>query len=346
MSKKNKDARSHDPKTQEVIRFLAVKATRVGKTQKEAAKLYGVSRQQVNTWVKIAKEKGLKGLKSKKRGRQKGDGRKLKGWQCALTVRLITVRNPDQMELPFYLWTREAVRDLIKSRFGITYSLQHISRLLKKWGFTVQKPARKASEQSSEAVRKWVDEEYPKLKARAKSEKGEILWGDEMGARSDAAPAKCYAKKGQTPTIKMTGKRFGCNMISAISNQGRLHFMVFRRSFTAAVFQIFLERLLKQISHKIFLIVDRHRVHTSKAIEKFLEDKKDRIELAFLPAYSPDLNPDELLNNDVKTNAVRRQRADNITDLLANVRSYLFARQRQPQIIMNFFKAKQAQYAA
>ena len=167
-----------------------------------------------------------------------------------------------------------------------------------------------------------------------------------MGVRSDAASARTYAKKGQTPVIRQTGKRFGCNMISAISNQGRLHFMVFKGHTDAACFQTFLERLIKHIPHKVFLIVDNHPVHKSKPIQTFVEENKTKIELAFLPPYAPELNPDEMLNQDVKTNAVRRQRAASTPELMTNVRSYLYARQRQPQIVKNYFNKDTVKYAA
>jgi len=346
MSKIKEDARTWSAATKELVRIKAVKAVRDGMTRKAAAKLFGITPYIVGQWVRRADEKSLRSLKAKPLGRPKGSGKRLKNWQSATIVKLITDHFPDQLKLPFALWTREAVRDLIHQRFGVTYSLSQVGRLMKRWGFTVQKPICRATEQSPENVKKWLEEAYPALKAKAKAQKGEILWGDEMGVRSDAAPGKTYAKKGQTPVIRRSGKRFGCNMISAISNRGRLHFMVFKGYTDAARFHIFLERLIKQIPYKIFLVVDNHPIHKSKSIKTFVEQNKDKIELAFLPAYAPEVNPDEMLNQDVKTNAVRRQRAENQQELMANLRSYLYARQRQPQIVKNYFNKDSVKYAA
>jgi transposase len=346
MKAKKDDARSWTPETQELVRKKAVQAVLGGMKRKEAAKHFGVTPYTVGQWVKKAKEKGLRSLNAKPQGCPKGSCKKLANWQCATIVKLITSRYPDQLQLPFMLWTREAVRDLIKDRFGVTYSIRHVGRLLEKWGFSVQKPIRKAMEQSPPAVKKWMEEDYPLLQAKAKAEKGEILWSDEMGVRSDAASAKTYAPKGHTPVLPHTGRRFGCNMISAISNRGRLHFMVFKGHTNASRFQTFLERLIKQIAHKIFLVVDNHPIHKSKPINMFVTKNVDKIELAFLPPYSPELNPDEMLNQDVKTNAVRRQRASSQHELIANVRSYLYGRQRQPQIVKNYFNKDSVKYAA
>ena len=156
-------------------------------------------------------------------------------------------------------------------------------------------------------MKNWVDHEYPAIEKLAKAEHAEIQWGDEMGVRSDAAIARCFSPRGQTPIVLGPGKRFGCSMISSISNRGTLRFMVFTERFNTGVMLRFLKRLLKQMKKKIFLIVDGHPVHRSSAVKKFVAEKKDQIRLFHLPAYSPELNPDEMLNQDVKTNAVRRK---------------------------------------
>ena len=167
-----------------------------------------------------------------------------------------------------------------------------------------------------------------------------------MGLRSDHAVGRSYGLKGQTPVILATGQRFGCNMISAITNQGRLNFMVFKERFTAQVFLEFLWRLLRQNDRRIYLIIDRHPVHRSLKVKNWAKENEARIRLVFLPSYSPELNPDELLNQDVKSNALGRQRPNNQTELLGKVRSYLRSRQCKPDVIANYFLGKHVQYAA
>lgn len=338
------DARSLAPEAQAAMRMRAVEVVIEGMTQVKVAGVFGVSRRAISNWMRAYREGGKKALKAKPRGRPRGG--RLKPWQCATIVNLITDRQPDQLKLPFYLWTREAVSQLIEQRFGIRYSHHQVGRYLKKWGFTVQKPARKAFEQCPEKVQNWLEDEYPKIKEQAKAEHAEIQWCDEMGMRSDAPSGRCFSPKGRTPVVLTPGKRFSCNMISSISNRGTLRFMVFTEQFTADVMLRFLKRLLKQMQRKVFLIVDGHPVHRSHAVKAFLDENKEQIQLFHLPPYSPELNPDEMLNQDVKTNAVRRKRARTQTGMVQNVRSYLWSRQRQPNLIKRYFHAPTVRYAA
>ncbi len=338
------DARSISPSAQEHLRRLAVKAVIQGTQQKEVAQMFGVTRHTVCRWVKAYRHQGQEGLKAKKKGRPAGG--KLLPWQAAQIAKTVVDHHPEQLKLPFYLWTREAVALLIKRRFGLQLSVWTVGRYLKRWGFTPQKPARRAWEQNPEQVRHWLEKEYPSIRRQAQKEKAQIYWGDEMGLRSDHAVGRSYGRKGQTPVIPATGQRFGCHMISAITNQGRLNFMVFKERFTAQVFLEFLRRLLRQSNRRVYLIVDRHPVHRSRRVQNWVQENKERLRLVFLPSYSPELNPDELLNQDVKSNALGRQRPGNQTELMGKVRSYLRSRQCKPDIVANFFQGKHVRYAA
>jgi transposase len=342
---KIEDARKLPQKAQEDIRRKAVKAYLDGRNKTEIAEIFGVTRQTVTKWVNCYEEGGEKALKAKRRGRSKG-GKKLLPWQSAQTVKMVMDRCPDQLKLPFYLWTRQAVVDLVGRRFGVPLSVWTIGRYLRAWGLTPQKPIRRAYEQNPQAVEKWLEEEYPTIKEQAKAEKAMIFWGDESGLRSDHAVGRTYGRKGQTPVIPITGKRFKCNMISAVTNRGQLHFMVFHDRFNADLFNHFLSRMLRQNREKIFLIVDRHPVHRSSEVKDWLNKHDDRIRLFFLPGYSPELNPDELLNQDVKSNALGRKRARNVQELVSNIRSFLWSRQRRPGTVKKYFHGKHVRYAA
>ncbi len=339
-----KDARSLSPGTQEAIRIKAVKAVIAGISQVEVAKIFVITRQALGKWINKYREDGAKSLKAKKQGRPKGGA--LLPWQAAQIVRTIQDKTPEQLKFPFYLWTRESIALLIEKRFGIKLSIWTVGRYLARWGFSPQKPLRRAYEQKPEQVKRWHKIEYPRIRDQAKLEKAEIYWGDEMGLRSDHAVGRTYGRRGQTPVIPGTGQRFSCNMISAITNRGRLNFMVFKDTFRVEVFMDFLKRMLRQIKRKIFLIVDGHPVHRSVKLKNWLEKNTNRIRVFFLPAYSPELNPDEILNQDVKSNAVGRKRAYSRDQLIKNVRSYLRSRQRKPYIVKNYFKEKHVQYAS
>lgn len=339
-----KDARSLPAVAQADLRRKAVAAVRDGKTQVEVARLFGVTRQSVAKWVQRHEEGGATALKAKRRGRPRGGS--LEPWQAAQIVRTIEDRVPEQLKLPYFLWTREAVKELIAIRTGKDLSVWTVGRYLARWGFTPQKPVRRAYERNPEAVRRWLQDEYPAIQSEAKRLRATILWEDEMGLRSDHAAGRSYGRRGQTPVIPGTGQRFGCNMLSAISNRGRLFFQVFKGKFRAPLFVAFLRRLLKQLRGRIFLIVDGHPVHRAAHVKRFLKSVAPRLQLYFLPAYSPDLNPDELLNQDVKSNALGRQRPLTQRDMMIDVRGFLWSRQRRPHLVRRYFHGKHVRYAA
>lgn len=340
---KSKDARSLDGKTQENNRIRAVLAVLKGHTQVAVAEIIGVKRQTVGKWMDEYRKNGLKGLQAKQKGPKKK--RKLSSEQIRYLKRKIIGKQPDQLKLPFALWTREAVCDLIYRKYNITLSVWTVGRYLREWGFSPQKPIYRAFEQDPEAVKQWLEEEYPAIVSEAKKSNATIFWGDEMRIRSDDHRGRSYGRIGQTPVMEKTGKRFGCNMISAITNRKKLYFMIFTKKFNALMFITFLRRLQKQHEGKIFLIIDHHPVHESKKVVQWVERYQDRIKLCYLPTYSPELNPDELLNQDVKANAVNRSIIRTNRDLTTSIRRYLHGRQKQPDIIYNYFHGKHVRYA-
>ncbi len=339
------DARKLEPATQGHLRRLAVLAIRGGMKQTDAAQKYQVSLRAVNKWVALSKVGGLKALKPKRRGRPRGQGR-LNAKQAAHIRRLVIGKMPDQLKLPFYLWTRVAVAQLIAQRYSLRISLTSVGRYLKAWGLSAQKPVRRAYERNEEAIARWVEEDYPAIARQAKRAKATIYWGDEMGLRSDHVSGTSYAPVGQTPVIRATGQRFGCNMISAITNKGALAFMVFTGKFVAAGFVAFMRRLLKQAPGPVYLIVDGHPVHKSRRAKAFVARNAKRLRLILLPGYCPELNPDELLNQDVKTNALGKSRPRHKPEMMATVRRHLHRRQKQPEVVRNLFCERHVRYAA
>ena len=338
------DARFLAPDAQEALRCRVMQALRGGMKPAVAARTFAVSRSSVWNWRRKVALGNITSLRSKKRGRPKGT--QLAPHQAATTVRLITDRCPDQLKLPFALWTREAVQHLLAQRFGVQVAVRTVGRYLAAWGLTPQKPLRRAYERDPVAVQRWLEEEYPAIEKQAKAENAEIHWGDQMGLRSDHQTGTSYGRRGQTPVIPGTGQRFRCNVMSTITNRGHLAFMVFKERFTAGVFLRFVRRLLRQVGRKVLLIVDRHPVHRSGVVQRWLATNPKRLAVFFLPGYSPELNPDEYLNNDVKSNALGRQRPATRDEMITGARSYLRSRQRQPEIVKGYFREEHVRYAA
>jgi len=337
------DARFLHPVVQQELRYRAVEMFLKGHSKVSISKQLQVSRRSVYTWVTTHKQSGSKGLNNCKRGRPEGS--QLKPWQSAQIVKLIKNYCPDELSMPFFLWTRESVGELIRKKFKIKLSKWTVGRYLARWGFSPQKPARRAIEQNPQSIERWLNVEYPAIQKLARKEKATIYWGDEMGLRSDHNVGKTYGLKGETPVVKRTGNRFSCNMISTITNLGKLNFMVFHENFTEDVFLKFLKRFIHQSPKKAFLIVDNHSAHKSKKVKAWLKINEEHIHLYYLPSYCPELNPDEFLNQDVKS-YMGKQRVHTKSQMVNNLNKHLKMRQKQPHIIQNFVQGCHSKYAA
>jgi transposase len=343
----DEDTRSLSGAAQAALRNRAVQAVLDGMTQAEAARVFGVHRNAVDRWIRRYREGGWAGLAEQRRGRRPGEQPALSGHQQQELIALVRESTPDQLGLAGFLWTRDAVAELLAQRYGVWLARTTVGGYLRGWGFSPQRPQRRALEQNPVAVARWLATEFPAICAQARREGGMVLWLDEMGVRSDAASGRSWAPVGRTPVIKGTGKRFRVNMISAISNQGLLRFRLFTGSFTGAVFIDFLRRLLRDChGRKVHLIVDGHPVHRAKLVSAWVGRHAERIELHFLPGYSPELNPVELLNHDVKANAAGRRRPRSAGELREELHGYLRRRQRQPQVLVRFFDHPTTRYAA
>jgi len=343
--KQEKITKRGDQKSQETIRIkVAGYLKKDLGTQKEASVIFGITERAVNRiWAKY-RATGKRSLKNKKRGVR--SGKKLTGIQAAEVKKLIKDKLPDQLKMPFGLWTRDAVSQLLIDRYDVELSRWQIGRYLKSWGYTPQKPIAKAFEQKPKKVKEWLEKEFPAIKRRAKKEKAVIYFGDETGMRSDHQAGRTYAPKGKTPVIKKTGQRFSLNMVSAISNKGYLQFMILDGTFNSEVFETFLKQIIKYSRNKIFFITDGHPAHKTKKLNIWLEANKQRIEVFFLPPYSPELNPQEYVNQDVKTNIIGKKRPINKAQMKTNVEDFMNKRKKNKMQVQKYFHEKHVQYAA
>jgi transposase len=340
-----RDARRLSPQAQEDLRRRAVAAVKAGFTQAAVSIMLGVSPKTVWRWVDAFDRKGNKALKAGKRGRRPGEQKALDARQEARVRRAVVGKYPDQVALPGLVWTRPQVRQLVRDWFGVGLSLVTIGKYLRSWGLSPQKPIRRAYEQNPEAVARWLEVDYPTIEKRAKKEKAVILWLDQTGLRSDAAVGTTWAPVGRTPVVGKTGKRFGVNVMAAISNRGELYFTCFTGSFTGPVFLAFLDRLVRHLDRKIHLVVDGHPVHRRVNVRNWLADRVVQIEMHFLPGYSPELNPVELLNGDTKRHVAQANPA-NPAELAAAAASHLRRRQNQPEAVKALFGKPEVRYPA
>jgi transposase len=289
-----------------------------------------------------------KTTKEKKRGRKEFVQQSLNQEQQKLLQNLIIDKTPDQYKLPFALWTRKAVKELIKNKFELTLSLVTVGVYLSSWGFSPQKALRRAYERNPEAVDKWLEETYPQIKKQAKQDNAEIYWADETGIRNDDQRARGYSLIGKTPVLTLNNKRFRTNMISAINNRGKLHFMVYQETMTVKLLIKFLVKLYTEADRKVIVILDNLRVHHAKILKNWLEKNviKQRIEVRYLPAYSPDLNPDEYLNNDLKGEFNRRPPVRSQEEIEVKMDDCMNLLKSSPKRVENYFKHPSIKYAS
>ena len=340
------DARTLNQQTQYELRKQVVRLRKKGLDNQAISEIVGLCKSHVSTICKKYERGGLDAIKPGLRGRRHGAQRELTAEQEVGIQKLLVDKTPDQLKLSFSLWTRDAVRLAIKQIYGRDLPLRTISDYLKRWGFTPQKPTKRAYEQNPKLVAQWHETVYPEIQARAKQEKAEIHWGDETGIQNDAYNARGFAPKGKTPVVRINATKSRVNMISSITNRGKVRFMLYKENMSSQVLIRFMSRLVKGAERKIFLILDNLRVHHSKVVKAWLKEHENKIAVFYLPSYSPELNPDEYLNGDLKHCIRSGLPARSEKALAKKTRSFIRKLQNSPKHVSDYFKHPKIAYAA
>jgi transposase len=343
---KNTDARTLSPQAQFELRKLVVRLRKNGMRNKKIAEIVDTTPSHASAIWRAHERGGMDAIQPKVRGRRHGANRTLTAEQEKAVQKLLVDKTPDQLKLPFALWTRDAVRVVIRQQFQIDLPVRTTGEYLKRWGFTPQKPVKRAYEQDPKKVAQWLETTYPDIATRAKQEHAEIHWGDETGIQSDAYHAKGFSPKGKAPVVRLNAKKSTINMISAIANSGKTRFMLYRETMTGTVLIKFMSRLVKDAGRKVFLILDNLRVHHSKKVAGWLETNREKIEVFFLPPYAPEYNPDEYLNGNLKHKIRSGIPARSQNDLEKKTRSFMKTLQKRPHHVKNYFKHPMVSYAA
>ena len=336
------DARALNHATLTDLRKRGVAAVQSGEDPAHVAAVLGVNVRTVFRWLAQYRRGGWGKLDARKRG---GRPPKLDGSALKWIYQTIANKNPQQLQFPFALWTAAMVQSLIADQFDVHLSHSSVCRLLNQLGLTAQRPLWRAYQQDPVAVTHWLETEYPTIQRRARREGAQIFFADEAGVRSDYHSGTTWGKRGTTPVVSSTGARFGANLISAISAQGELRFMLTKGRVTAEVFIEFLRRLLVNASRPIFVIVDRHPTHVAKSVTRFVASQAGMLALFFLPPYSPELNPDELVWNDLKAQCTGRKVITSLSQLRQMIISHMRQLQKLPALVRSFFHAPTTRYA-
>lgn len=344
------DARKLKPAAQYELRKQVIRAWQRGRNRVQISEEIGLSYVAVCGIVKrylLSEEQGIKALAPAQRGRREGESRMLTAEQESLIQRLVCEKRPEQLKMVFALWSRAAVMQLVERECGIKLSVRGIGNYLKRWGFTPQKPIKKAYEQRPEAVKNWLDNEYPAIEQRAKAEGAEIHWGDETAVVNTDVRGRSYAPAGKTPvTFAVGGTRQKLSMIATVTNQGKARWMIIDEAFNADKLIEFLGALIKDAGRKIFLILDNLRVHHSKVVKAWVAERTDQIELFYLPSYSPELNPEERLNADLKQALYTKVPVRTKAKLKAATAEYMQTLAESPERVKSYFQDPRVKYAS
>jgi transposase len=340
------DTRSLSDEILEALRLRALRGCEMGFAHAEVAEMLGVRAETVSRWWSAYRSQGLDALPHERSGRPLGSGRTLSDEQATRLQELIDSKSPEELGIASPLWSRRAVRDLIHQAYGTWMPLRTVGDYLKRWGYTAKRPRRRSNDQEPEEVRAWLEETYPRIAEQARREDAEIYWGDETGVAADEYPRRGYARQGQRATLNVPDSHIRINMISAISNEGELRFMTYKATMTAALFIVFLSRLLRTTSRKVLLIVDRLRAHEAALVEDWLEGHRDRIEVFYLPRHAPELNPDEYLNNDLKGNVHEEGLPDSKQELRCQVQRFMRTLYHWGDRVASYFQHPAVRYAA
>jgi transposase len=313
----------------------------------QIVELTGLSWPAVRTTLDLHESGGMAALKPTVRGKKPGTGRSLNAEQEQAIRALICDKRPEQLKMDFALWSRAAVMQLIEREHGIKLHVRSVGKYLARWGFTPQKPIKKAYEQRPEAVQKWLDEEYPAIEQQARSEGGEIHWGDETALVNTDVRGRSYAPAGKTPVAyAVGGTRQKLSMIATVSNQGKTRWMIIDEAFNSDRLIEFLDALIRDAGKKVFLILDNLRVHHSKPVKAWVAERRDRIELFYLPSYSPELNPEERLNADLKHAIGSKVPARTKAKLRNAATDHMTELEQSPERVKAYFQDPKVRYAA
>jgi len=336
------DGRTFSHEVSEHIRLLAVRRVRDGERPSDVIRSYGLCRTTIYRWLRAARRGGEQALASRK---APGPTPKLTPRQKRQVFRWINGKDPRQYGFDFGLWTRKIVQALVRERFGARLSVTAVGRMLAELEITPQKPLRRAYERDPVAIAKWVQENYPRLRARARRRGAKIFFLDEAGIRSDSVLGRTWAPKGQTPEVATSGRRQAVNAISAVNARGEFWFRIYSQRLNKELFLQFLKAFLRGRRAPVFLVVDKHPAHIAKVVARYVQSLRGRLELHFLPGYAPELNPDEFVWNHLKSQGVSKTPLRQGESLRGRIQRDLERIRRTPGLVRSFFRAPSVAYA-
>lgn len=323
-------------------RKAAVESVLSGESVNDVARFMGVSIRTLFNWLCVYRHGGFHALKDGARG---GRPRKVNGQVMKWLYNAITLGDPRQFQLPFCLWSLNIIRSVLKKTHGVELSKSGVSRLLGHLGLSPQKPVYKCYKRDPDELKKYLDETYPGLRAKALKTGARIYFVDESAFRSDSHRGTTWGKIGETPEVPDGGGRFSIKLISAVSPRGDMCFTCFEGYMNAQNFIEFLVKLRKDAGSPIIVVADNASYHKAVEVTDFVETTKGDITIAHLPTYSPELNPDEQVWNYAKGRVTKLFIATK-AEFKAEIIKAMYAIRRASWLVRSFFMLEHTKYAA
>jgi transposase len=348
MKKNEETATSMTPEGQWILRQMIIRLHLKGFDAKAIADIIPCGKlRHVQSTIRKYKQGGWEAIALKKMGRPRNSNTKLNPGQEGQIKDALVGKNPEEFGFKGFLWDLRNVIALVFFLFQIDIPRSTMSKYLNRWGYTSQRPIIRNYAQNPESVRKWLEEEYPAIKKRAQNEGAEIFWGDEAGIQNECNYAKGYAPKGKTPEAMLkSSHKLRVNMMSAINNQGKLRFMIYEETMTQQRLIEFMKRLIKGNEKKVYLILDNLKVHHGRIVQEWIKRHEEAIRVYYLPSYSPEQNPDEYFNGNLKHELEKRGNAKTKKEFESNVRASAMKIQADKSQIKRLFEADFVAYAA
>ena len=341
------DAIKLSPEEQWFLRKTIIKLHTKGFSSPEISDMLDAKLRHVQSTIKKYTDGGWEAVSLKVMGRPAGSNKTLTPEQETKIKKELVESRPEHYGFKGFLWDMRNTIALVLILFNIQIPRSSMGTYFTRWGFTPQRPVIRNYRQNPLHIKEWLEETYPMIKAKAALENAEIYWGDETGVQNECNYVRGYAPKGQTPEAKVSSdKKIRVNMMSAITNQGKLRFMLYEGKMNQQRMVDFLQRLTSTNGRKLYIILDNLPVHHGKILKAWVEKHSEKVELFYLPSYSPDKNPDEFFNGTLKREIEKHGNAKNKEEFISNVRASAMALQRDKERLKNLFRAEPIIYAA
>lgn len=338
------DARLIPDEVMSYLRKIAVHAVKENDfSPEDVIELLGISRSCMYDWLKRFKADGYDGLDTKK---APGAAPVVTASMDVWLKQTVLETTPEAFGYETPLWTCALLAEVLFDRFGVEVGGAAVNQHLHRLGLSAQKPSYQALEQDPLAVEHFVKEEFPKLQRFAEKIGADIGFEDEAAVDLRDRSGKTWGSRGPSPKVAVTGQRGRVNILSMVSASGELRYHLTEGRVDSAVYIAFLKQILKGRTRALILVVDRASFHRSKKVRAFLCQNRHHIRVKFLPAYSPERNPDEHVWEEIKDKRLARQSIKNKHELKRRANSALRSLQQRTQRILSFYQLPETQYAA